>query len=86
MISADAFLATIGPGLWALPWVHQHEDYEKERAAFGIDDAALPDVVAWVDEKMNAREWGWPRIFTRLSPAREFLARFHPAGAPKLSG
>jgi hypothetical protein len=86
MISADAFLAAIGPGPWALPWVDQCETHRQERADFGIDDATLPDVSAWVEEMREAGEWAWPRIFTGLEPAREFLDRFHPTGAPKIVG
>jgi hypothetical protein len=86
LVTADAFLAAIGPGLWALPWVDQREAHRQEQAAFGIDDASLPQVSAWVEAKRQAGEWGWPRIFTRLGPAREFLARFQPTGAPKIVG
>jgi hypothetical protein len=86
MVTADAFLAAIGPGLWALPWVNQLERYRQEQTAFGIDDAALPEVSAWVEAQRQAGEWGWPRIFPRIQPASEFLARFHPTGAPKIVG
>jgi hypothetical protein len=86
MITADSFLAAIGPGLWALPWVRQREEYRQEQFAFGIDDVSLPEVSAWVEDKRVAGEWGWPRIFTDIQPAREFLARFRPAGAPKIVG
>jgi hypothetical protein len=86
MITADAYLAAIGPGLWALPWVNERDTYREEQATFGIDDAALPEVFAWVDKKRNLGEWSWPRIFTALEPAREFLDRFHPSGAPTIVG
>jgi hypothetical protein len=86
MISADSFLAAIGPGPWALPWVDQSEAHRRERAAFGIDEVSLPEVFTWMEEKRNAGEWGWPRIFTGLPPAREFLARFHPTAGPTIIG
>jgi hypothetical protein len=86
LITAGWDLTAIGPGPWALPWVQQREDHRLEQAAFGIDGALLPEVSAWVEQKMAAGEWGWPRVFTDLRPAREFLARFRPTSAPQTIG
>jgi hypothetical protein len=86
LITAASDLTAIGPGEWALSWVNPHDSHPQERAAFGIDDASLPEVSEWVEEKMSTGEWGWPRIFTGLPTAREFLARFHPTGAPTIVG
>jgi hypothetical protein len=86
LITASSDLTAIGPGPWALPWVHHRHDHELEQAAFGIDEASRPEVSVWVEQKMEAGEWGWPRVFTDLRPAREFLARFRPTGAPQTIG
>jgi len=86
LITASSDLTAIGPGPWALAWVNQHDSDLQERVAFGIDDASLPEVSDWVEEKRLTGEWGWPRIFTELKPAKEFLARFDPTGAPTIVG
>lgn len=86
LITASSDLTAIGPGPWALSWVNQDDSDRQERVAFGIDDASLQEVSAWVDGKMNSGEWGWPRIFTGLEAANEFLARFQPVGAHRIIG
>jgi hypothetical protein len=86
LITASWDLTAIGPGPWALSWVNQHDSDRQQRIAFGIDEASLPEVSVWVEEKMRTGEWGWPRIFTGLQPAREFLVRFHPSSEPTIVG
>jgi hypothetical protein len=86
LMTASSDLTAIGPGPWALSWVHHREDDRLEQAAFGIDEALLLEVSAWVEQKMEAGEWGWPRVFTNLRPAREFLGRFRPTGVPHTIG
>src|SRR5262249_41522413 len=86
LITASSDLTAVGPGPWALPWGDQHDSDRQERVAFGIDGASLPELSAWVEAKRNTGEWGWPRIFTELQAAHEFVARFQPIGAPRIVG
>src|SRR5262249_35642859 len=40
----------------------------------------------WLQARMDAGEWLWPRWFTALETAREFVARFSPDPIPVVLG
>jgi len=77
LLTASDCLAAVGPGPWGLSWTTESVERRQESArALGVDPASLPLVERWLQARMDAGEWSWPRWFTAVGTAREFVARF----------
>ena len=77
LLTASSCLAAVGPGPWALSWTTGSAERRRDSAReLGVDPAALPLLERWLQARMDAGEWTWPRWFTALATAREFVARF----------
>ena len=75
--TASHCLAAVGPGPWALSWTSGSTERRRDSAReLGVDPASLPLLDRWPKTRMDAGEWRWPRWFTALATAREFVARF----------
>src|SRR5690349_3495860 len=77
VLTASACLAAVGPGPWALSWTSVAAEQRRQSAHdLGVPPDELPHLAEWLQARMDAGEWTWPRWFTTLATAREFVARF----------
>ncbi len=77
IVSLSECIGDFIPNVWAVDWTNASaEERALEAGKFGITEAALPEIVAWTTEQVNAGTLGWPCVFFSTGEARSFAQRF----------